>query len=132
MQEDQITNSFIESVNRTIVRRNVLLAKTALVLWIFYTLSILWDVYDYLTTEPQGQIMIYYYRVLPIIDVVLLAVNTYGYILIVKGYRSINASFERSDPSLLGVGFKYFYRSNILLIINISASFIVNILKHFL
>ncbi len=132
MQEDMITNSFIDSVNRTIVRRNVLLAKTALILWILYTLAILWDLYGFINVDAEGPKSIFYYRVLPVIDVVLLAINTYGYILIVKGYSSIKSSFERSDPSLLGAGFKCFYQSNILLIIDITASLIISVLKHFL
>src|SRR5689334_1986325 len=132
MQEDLITNSFIESVNRTIVRRNVTLAKTALILWILYTLAILWDLYEFIKIEPQGTMAIYNYRILPVIDVILLAMNTYGYVLIVKGYRFINASFERPDPSLLGMGFKCFYQSNILLIISSIVSILIALLKHFL
>jgi hypothetical protein len=134
MNEDLITNSFTDNVSKAVVKRNLALSRIALVLSIVYSLTVLLDWYSLLKSSSlNGEASItFYYRVMLIIDIILLAIDTYGFILIIKAYRFINNSLEKSDPGLMTMGFKYFYTSNILLIISFVIAILSGLLKQHL
>lgn len=136
MNEDLISNAFVDNLNRAIVKRNVILSKIALLLSIVYAVSHLFGWYLLLKKTDWELIedakMIFTFIITPVIDLIMLSLSIYGYFLILKAYRYINASCDRSDPVLMSKGFSYFYKANILSIILISISIIASVINQFL
>ena len=136
MNEDLISNDFVDNVDRAIVKRNVILSKIALSLSILYILVRLFDWYiifkELDISLIKGASLIFAYKIMPIIDFVILIFNIYGYLLILKAYKSINVSLDKSEAFLLNLGFKYFYRANIIVIFSFSISIIASITNHLL
>ena len=136
MSEDLISNNFIDNVDRAIVKRNVILSKIALSLSILYVLVRLFDWYiifkELDISLIKGASLIFAYKIMPIIDFVIFIFNIYGYLLILKAYKSINVSLDKSEASLLTLGFKYFYRTNTIVIFSFSISIIASITNHLL
>lgn len=136
MNEDLISNAFVDNLDRSIVKRNVVLSKVALLLSTVYAVShlfIWYSIFKKIDWELiTGAKMIYTFFITPIIDLVIFSISIYGYFLILKAYKSINSSCNKADPSLMSKGFAYFYKANILSVILISISIIVTVLNQIL
>lgn len=136
MNEDLISNAFVDNLNRTVVKRNVSLSKVALVLSAVYTLSHFFGWFLILKKTNwehiEGYKKVFTFIISPAIDLVMFTLSIYGYFLVLSAYRSINAACDRSDPDLMSKGFAYFYKANILSVILISISIIVSVILQFL
>lgn len=136
MNEDLISNAFVDNLDRSIVKKNVVLAKISLTLstvywaWHFFAWYLILKKTD--SDLIQGAKLTFNFIVMPVIDLVMLSIGIYGYILILKAYRSINSACDRSDPVLMSKGFAYFYKANILSVILISLSIIVSVFNQLL
>lgn len=136
MNEDLISNSFVDNLNRTVVRRNVNLSKIALLLFAVYAIMHLFSWCSILTKTDWEQVdgakRIFTFIISPIIDFLIVGINIYGLFLILKAYKAINSSCDRADPALMSKGFAYFYKANVLSVILICISLIVSGIKQFL
>ncbi len=136
MNEDLISNSFVDNLDRTVVKSNVSLSKIALFLSVVYAVSHLFGWYMLLKKTDweliEGTKMVFTFIITPVIDLIMLCISIYGYFLILKAYRFINSSCDRADPVLMSKGFTCFYKANILSVILICISIIVSVINQFL
>jgi large-conductance mechanosensitive channel len=136
MNEDLISNSFVDNLNRAIVKRNINLSKIALLLSTVYAVLHLFGWYLLLKKTDWELIedakLIFTFIISPVIDFIMVTLNIYGFFLVLKAYRAINSSFDKTDPVLMSRGFAYFYRANILSVILISISITVSVINQLL
>ncbi len=132
MNEDLISNNFVDNINRAIVRRNFIISKILLVLCMLWSVILLIDWYMFLKGRNRdiidGAYTVYHYIILPISDVIIFGLSVYSYFLVLKAYRLIESSLNESDGSLMSEGFRYFYTSNLL----IAITFIISIITTFI
>lgn len=128
MNEDLISDNFTDHVDRGIIKRNFVISKLLMILCIIWSIVLLIDWYRFLQGRNgiliRGRYMIYNYVILPISDVIIIALSVYTYFLILKAYRLIETSLDQSDGTLLSEGFRLFYTTNLLSVI----SFIISII----
>jgi hypothetical protein len=136
MSEDLISDNFVENIDRAIIKRNILLSKTALILGSLYTLINILSWYSELLklhTLPKGRLLFFFYTIAPVVEVILFSISIYGYLVILKANKLIEASIEKTEADLFNYGYKYFCRASILsitiIIVSISMVFIRFVLQ---
>jgi hypothetical protein len=136
MNQDLISNSFVDNLNRVAVKRNVVLSAICLGLYIVYTILHLLSWYFFIKKTDWELIdtpkLIFTFYISPAIEIITVFISIYGYFLIFRAYRFINSSCDKSDPMLMSKGFSFFYKANILSLILICISIILSVVNQFL
>ena len=127
MNEDLISNHFIDSINKTLIKRNIRLISVLFILTTIYALFNLLDWYIVLSKAEFTRItprIIFLYRIHPIISVVISVISIIGYFLILNGNRSIAMSFEKNEADLFNRGYQLFYRAGVLSVVSFGIAII--------
>ena len=135
MSEDLIANNFVDNVNRTVVRRNIMLTKVGLWVSVIYFAILCIDWYYYLlkpyTLEALTPFQYYVIFVYPVVLLILMFLNIYGIFLNIKANKNILLSFENSDSEIFNEGYHNFTKASIVSIVSFSISALFNLSRFF-
>ena len=115
MQEDLISNNFVENVNKNIVKKTLWLAKSVLNLSIVYAILDLLEWYI-AVSNSWGHTFKYNstffeYRIHPVIAVIILGMAIVANTWHVKASDLINQSYDKADADLFNTGYTFFYKA---------------------
>ena len=125
--EDLIKDNFVEGIDKTIVSRNLNVAKIILLFAIIYALFDFVDWYSLLQRNSlrNTSISFFTYRVRPIIVLAILTLSILNCTFTVKGNNLIQQSLENNDSSAFNQGYTCFYKAGRLSM----TSFIISIIS---
>jgi hypothetical protein len=108
MQDNLISNSFADNVNKQLIKRNIRLLLVILILFSIYTLLNLADWYLFLQeVKPTRQTAntFYSHTISPWVTLVSAVLGFFVWDFYLKGHRLILLSFENDNPELFNEGY---------------------------
>jgi len=135
MIEDLISNNFVDNVDKSIIRKVILVIKILLSLSIFYTILELVEWYPYLFKNISNNFNFadfYNYRIVPWILLLNIILNIVSLFFYLKGNKLIYASFQNNEPEVLNEGFRNCYISGLLTSIDFAVGIITILLRFIL
>jgi hypothetical protein len=116
MSEDLISNNFVDNINRTVIKKTLWFSKAVLSLTIIYAIADLLNWYNpfvlSMKMDNLSNTEYFNYRILPVVDIILLSSSIISWSYCVKANKFINLSFEKNDADLFNKAYQYFYRSS--------------------
>lgn len=132
MSEDLISNNFADNVDKTIVRKVILVIKILLILSIVYSGLELLEWYPYLFKNIPGNLSyeaVFNYRIVPYILLLNLLLNIISLAFYLKGNKLIAASFAYNEPELFNLGYSNCYKSGLITAIDFALGIIIILLR---
>ncbi len=117
MSEDLISNDFTVNINKQIIRRNIKLQLTILILFSTYIVLDFTEWYPAISKAsslPQTTLNLYNYKIRPIIALMLLPLNIIIWFFYLKGHKLILQSFEKDDAGFFNKGYSFLFKVSIL------------------
>lgn len=136
MDEDLIKDTFIISINKQKIKRNIAVIKIILVVLSIY---ILFAIYVWATVfsslpkqfKPDAlQILKIFINPFVLFSGIIL--NTLSGVFVLKGNLLINQAISQNDASVFNKGYNYFYRSSMLTLILSAVALVHAILNYFI
>ena len=126
MQEDLISNNFVENVNRSVVKKTLIITKSILTLIIIYSALELLNWYI-AVSNTIGHVFkypytFYEYRIHPVIAVILLTISITSWSYVVKANKTITASLEKADADIFNAGYQFYFKSARLTLVSVCIS----------
>jgi hypothetical protein len=134
MIEDLISNNFVDNVDKSIIRKVILVVKILISLSIVYTILELVEWYPYLSKNISANFNFsdfYNYRIVPWILLLNIMLNIISLFFYLKGNKLMYSSLQHNDPDLLNEGFRNCYISGLLTSIDFAVG-IITILFRFI
>ena len=135
MNEDLITNSFIDHVDKTIIQKVVTTIRIGLFLYIVYGFFHLLQWYPFLKSSlPSVNRPIYFYdyRILPVISLLNLILAITTWFLNLRATKMVYVAIEDIIPEKLNQGYKLLYKSALLALLTIVVGTIGLVIKFIL
>jgi hypothetical protein len=134
MSEDLISDNFIETIDRALLKRYLKILKILLILsFIHYSFELLqW--FFYLKNNKSfstNSIDLYTFLIAPILRISIIAASFLGWVYYLKGNKLIVKSFETNEPEVLNEGYKSCCKS-VLISIAIFTISIIDFLAQFI
>jgi hypothetical protein len=126
MNEDLITNNFIDSVDRRLLKKILTLAKVVITLNIIYSILLLIDWYLFINKSIGHSFKtfegLYAYRIQPLIAVFVIFISTAGWIFNIKSVALLKKSVDNSDGEIFNEALRLSYRVTKLVLFSFSIS----------
>jgi hypothetical protein len=132
MDEDLISDNFSDSVDKTMVRKVIVVIKILLILSIVYSCLELLEWYPYLFKNISGNLnyeAIFNYRIVPYILLLTLLLNIISLVFYLKGNKLIVLSFVHNEPELFNLGYGNCYKSGLITAIDFAIGIMIILLR---
>ncbi len=119
MSEDLISNNFVDTIDKRVIKKYLLVLKILLSLAVIYSCLELAQWYFFLDKKLPGNIRFvdfYNYRILPYVGLALLILNVISWLFYFRGNKLLYKAFENNEALSLNEGYKDFYRSALITI----------------
>jgi hypothetical protein len=123
MSEDLISNSFGNNVNKGIIKRNIVLLKIVLILYLIYTLFTIVEWYFLVISAnllKQTALIFFHYKITPVIVAISLILGIFIWVFYLKAHKLILLSFEDDNADFFNEGYSFFNKATTLNIIGFS------------
>ncbi len=115
MNEDLISNNFVDNTNKVTVKKTFVLTRAVLYLSMVYAMVDLLNWYVAITSslkyELRSDAVFYTFRIQPLVAVIILSCSIISASYIVKGNKMIDLAFDNSDADFFNSGYTYFYKA---------------------
>lgn len=123
MNHDLISGDFIAGVNRKLIKKILVLTRAVLSLSVVYALIEIANWYVALEktfgTVLESPAQIFFFRVQPLLFILLFGLNVFAYSLNVKSLDHIDDAVEQNDAALFNEGFAFGYKSVRLMLLSV-------------
>jgi hypothetical protein len=138
MNENMLSNNFTENINVNMIKRNIQLLRTVMLLFCSYTVLNFIDWYVVISQANPVRhtaYALYLYKIRPIIVVIDAAIIYFIWSNYIQGHKLILLSFENDNPDFFNKGYSLLCRAvtlniagYILIILSLTFRFILKYL----